>query len=169
MALPSPESPTIRLITTPNAGVVGDEFTTTIYADRVPAPGLGSWQVRIEFDQAVINLENIQFGDDLFSTGRAKLFELSNVDTPGAVLLSQSSLPPGDGPVGDGIHLVTLHWRAVGNGLSPLALEPGNSQRLVDVDGHSLSPLTLVGSEITVESAFHSLWLPLLSSSGSKP
>ena len=140
--------PTIRLSTSPTSGEVGDTFTTVIYADNVPDPGLGSWQAKIVFDPAIVAIDSITFGTDLYSTGRSKLFELTNDSNAGEILLSQSTTGDANGPTGT-LKLAVIVWRGVGAGVTQLAL-PSNVQRLVDVNAHQFTPLVLIESAITV-------------------
>ena len=141
----------IRLETTPASGEIGDTFTTQIYADGVPAPGLGSWQVVIDYDPAILAVDTVTFGADLYATGRTKLLELSNLKEPGTAWLTQVTSGTGiDGPVGNGLHLVTITWKAVGGGVSDILLAPSERQRLVDINNTPFAPLKLVESKVTV-------------------
>ena len=99
--------PTIRLVTSPTNGDIGNLFTTVLYADGVPVPGLGAWQAHIAYNNMILEVEQVIFGVDLFSTGRAMLLEAGNTDTPGQVLLSQATYPGPDGISGDGVHTPT--------------------------------------------------------------
>jgi hypothetical protein len=153
------EDVVIRLETSPATGALGDLFTTTIYADNIDSPGLGSWQANITYDTARLEIDQITWGTDLFSTGRTKLFETAKTNTPGQVLLTQVTLAGPDGPTGANLHLATIVWRAVGSGTAHLDLSPPRLQKLRDINNDPITPVTLVGSQMSVDYAF---WLPLI-------
>ena len=149
----------IRLDTTPSSGALGDLFTTHIYADNIVSPGLGSWQTNITYDPTILEIDQIFWGTDLFSTGRTKLIETANTSTPGQVLLTQATLTGPDGPTGAGLHLATVVWRAVGSGTVQLDLSPTSLQKLRDVNSDPITPLTLIDSQVNVDYAY---WLPMI-------
>ncbi len=145
--------PTIRLSTSPASGEVGDLFTTQIFADGVSAPGLGSWQANITYDPAILEINEIIWGTDISSTGRTAI-PTSNTTTPGQALLSVFTLPGPDGVTGEGLHLASIVWKAIGTGISPLDLIPTSLQKLRDVNNDPIgAPLLLVNSSITVNTS----------------
>ena len=157
--------PAIRMETNPLSGAVGETFATRFFADHIPPPGLSDWQISIEYDPIIVEKTDLIFGKDLFSTGREKLLELVNDDTPGRVLFGQITLTGPDGPTGSGLHLATIVWRGVGLGTSPLTLTPVNTQKLVAINNVPLTPITLDVSSIKIVGAValeKAVWLPLL-------
>ncbi len=155
--------PTFRIETTPSEGLVHSPFTTQIYADHIPDTGLGSWQVNISFDVEILQIESLEFGTDLYSTGRAKFLETSDADNPGQVLMFQFTLP-GDplGPTGSDLHLATVVWQGLSGGETALALAPANLQKLKDSFSDDISPISLTENRVRVTEADRSVWLPLI-------
>ena len=151
----------IRLETSPAAGALGDLFTTAIYADNIGSPGLGSWQVSIAYDPAILEIDHIIWGTDLFSTGRTKLIETTNTSTPGQILLLQTTLGGVDGVTGMDIHFASIVWRAVGSGATPLDLNPTSLQKLRDISNDPITPVILNGSQVNVGLG-QTFWLPMI-------
>ena len=149
---------TMRLDTTPLSGSIGATFSTKIFADNIPIPGLGAWQAKIDYNPAVVRVKSIAWGTDLFSTGNAKLTELVSPSTfpsaTGSLLLSQATLPTVNGPTGSGILLATVQFEAIGNGTSTLTLIAGTGgSYLRNTSNSNITPLDLVNSSVTVTSS----------------
>ncbi|MFZ2360874.1 MAG: cohesin domain-containing protein [Anaerolineae bacterium] len=152
--------PTVRLETTPTQGQVGDLFTTRIYADNIAnANGLGNWQATVDYVPAILTLNGVTFGADLGSTGRF-VGNVGPTFSIGNVTLGQFSFGTQPGPTGSSIHLATIVWRGVGDGVSELNL---NSSSLLDIDATPLTPLTEIDSWVVVGDppAPNHLWLPM--------
>jgi hypothetical protein len=157
---PVRSDPTVRLETTPTQGQVGDLFTTRIYADNIAnANGLGNWQATIDYVPAILTLNGVTFGADLGSTGRF-VGNVGPTSTTTSVTLGQFSFGMQPGPIGSDIHLATIVWRGVGDGISELDL---NTSRLLDINAAPLTPLTEIDNWVVVGDppAPNHLWLPM--------
>ncbi len=148
---PAPCSVTIRLVTHPSDIRLNYHATTAIYADGIPEPGLGSWQTNITYDPTVLEISEIVWGTDLYSTGRIKFLEIVKTDRPGEILMAQTTWPGPDGPTGDDLHLASVVWQGTHYGVSELKLTPAMFQSLSDSNLDKISnPLTLVHSRVWV-------------------
>ena len=127
-------NPTMRLETTPLSGPIGATFSTKIFVDNIPSPGLGAWQTRINYDSTVVRVKSVTFGTDLFSTGNPKLLELASPNSfpsaTGALVLTQATVPTVNGPTGSNLLLATVQFEAIGNGTSRVNSDRRNGRFL---------------------------------------
>jgi hypothetical protein len=135
---PAAEPPvTVRLETAPASGPIGGLFTTEVYVDDVPAPGLGFWQVSIDYTTTALALNLTAPPPPPPTPVPAALYDVTVIGIPGGQKLgpsvkdggaSRKALTVGQyvfglssGPTGT-IHLATIVWKGVGGHTSVLDL-----------------------------------------------
>ncbi|MCP4166257.1 MAG: hypothetical protein GY759_10230 [Chloroflexi bacterium] len=150
-------NPVIRLETDPASAKIGETVITQVYADNLSSPGLSGWQVSIQFNPSILEIDDISYGTDLFSTGRQDVVVLPiRADLVGQVLFGQLAAPvsagnPGpDGATGSSLHLATIQWRGISEGESDLNLS-GEIAKLRDINNQALAPVDLINSHVGIE------------------
>ena len=137
-AAPAANPPvTVRLETSPVSGPISTTFTTEVFVDDVPAPGLGFWQISIDFAKTVLALNLTAPPPPTPTPVPAALYDVTVIGIPGAQQLgplvndkgaSLKTLTIGQyvfgvtgGPTGT-IHLATIVWQGIGGHASILDL-----------------------------------------------
>ena len=122
---------------------VGDTFETEIYVNT-GSQNLGAYKIDIIYYWRVIQIlseDDIVAGNEGF---------VSTVDFTGRGKVSITGFEPlGTGPNSQ-LHLLTITWTAISNGVSSLILEIGHDQ-LVDSDGNSIGFPHDIDSYVVVE------------------
>jgi len=128
---------TVRLETSPASGPIGALFTTEVYVDDVPAPGLGFWQISIDYTPTALALNLTAPPPPAPTPVPAALYDVTLIGIPGGQKLGPSVKDIGanlktlavgqyifgvtSGPAGT-IHLATIVWKGVGGHASLLDL-----------------------------------------------
>ena len=119
------------------------------------APSLGSFDLRIEFDPAILGSPAAVFGDPVLGDqlDLAAFGPLTVVDTtvPGEISIAEVSLDALDdlnGLQADSFTLATLTFLAIGAGVSPLDLVL--NVPLADAEGVALTGVEVAGGSVTV-------------------
>jgi hypothetical protein len=147
---------TVRLEPAAASGDVGDVFTIQVYVDNVPSTGVQGWQVSINFDPAVLQLNPGQiastyFAGNLYSTGGYTTIDIVNVASDKITLGQAMQGIPSSYPSGSNLLLATIEWKGVGVGAS--ALDTNTSRIMKDaLGGIVYSPVTELDGQITVAS-----------------
>lgn len=155
---------TVRLAPAAASGAAGDVFTVQVLVDNVPSTGVQGWQISIDFDPAVVQLNPGQNADmymagNLYAAGGYNPFPFVNVAADKITLGQAPVGAPASYPSGSNLLLATIQWQAVGVGASALNLH--ESSIIQDaLTGVAYDPLTELDGEITV--AGRRIYLPLL-------
>lgn len=119
----------------------GGAGQVSITVKNIPSPGLGAYNVRVDYDSTVISVTDVLGGTTPFSSAPTK-----NLGTPGQARLNAFQANQVPGPTGD-IIVAYLAVSAVGSPgqVSPLTLvlTPGS---LADTGGNSIPSASLHGS-----------------------
>ncbi len=115
----SDADPTIRLVTSPVSGAVGETFTTQVYIDNIPEdPGPQAYEISIDFDPLVLSVtvDDVTF-ESIWPSGTS----IENTELNGNSLTFMST-PFGASPYPSGSNLMVakIEWTGVGAGTPSL-------------------------------------------------
>jgi hypothetical protein len=151
------EPVTVRLEPATSSGAVDEVFTIKVYVDNVPETGVQGWQVIINFNPAVVQLNPGQsvdtyFAGNLYSSGGYNAFPVANA-LYSRITLGQALLGvPASFPSGSNLLLATIQWKAAAIGASTLDLNGSRITKDV-LNGIVYAPLTELDGEIVVAAA----------------